>query len=141
MKNAKHSRKAILIVSDGGDNHSRYSEREVHTFAKEADVMIYAIAIYEDFVDTEEERLGPRLLASLSEVTGGRSLAIENPDDLVRAANAISNELRNFYVLAYRPDNTARDGKWHRIKVKLVPPKGLPRLRVHAKAGYYGISE
>lgn len=141
MKNARYSKKAILIVSDGGDNHSRYSEKEVRGLAKEADVMIYAIGIFQTYFATEEERLGPMLLASLSEVTGGRSIVIENPADLASAATTIGNELRNLYLLAYRPDNTVKDGKWHKIKVKVLPPKGLPRLLVHAKEGYYGMRE
>jgi Ca-activated chloride channel family protein len=141
MKNAKYSRKAILIVSDGGDNHSRYSEKEVQALAKEADVMIYAIGIYDAFVATEEERLGPALLDSLSEVTGGRSIVIESPADLSGAAVTIGNELRNLYVLAYRPDQNVRDGKWRKIRVRLLPPKGLPRLHVRAKEGYYGFSD
>lgn len=141
MKNARYSKKAILIVSDGGDNHSRYNEHEVRALAKEADVMIYAIGIYQHLVDTEEERMGPMLLANLSEVTGGRTVVIESARDLADAAISIGSELRNLYVLAYRPENSARDGKWHRIKVKVLPPKGLPRLQVHHKDGYYGTSE
>jgi Ca-activated chloride channel family protein len=137
MQSAKYSRRAILIVSDGGDNHSRYTEREVRGIAKEADVMIYAIGIYDRFFETEEERLGPALLADLSGLTGGRDFVIESPSDLVDVANKIGIELRNLYVLSYTPKDTLRDGKWHKINVKLMPPKGLPALRAHAKEGYY----
>jgi len=137
MRSAKYSRRAILIVSDGGDNHSRYTEREVRRVAKEADVMIYAIGIYDRFFETEEERLGPTLLADLSDLTGGRDFVIESSSDLVDVANKIGIELRNQYVLSYTPKDTLRDGKWHKISVKLMPPKGLPALRAHAKEGYY----
>lgn len=141
MRNAKYPKKALLIISDGGDNHSRYTESEVKTLVKEADVMIYTIGIYDHYFPTEEERLGPSLLNEISEVTGGRSFTVDNPNDLADVANKIGVELRNQYVLAYRPDKAAHDGKWHKIKVKLVPPKGLPRLQVYAKQGYYAPAE
>jgi Ca-activated chloride channel family protein len=141
MEKAKYPRKAILIISDGGDNHSHYTEREVHRIAKEADVLIYAIGIYDSYVDSLEERLGPVVLADLSALTGGHAFVIENPKDLVDAADQIGFELRNLYMLSYRPEKAGMDGKWHKIKVKLLPPKGLPALQVHAREGYYATAE
>jgi Ca-activated chloride channel homolog len=137
MKNAKYARRALLIISDGGDNHSRYSEREVLQLVKESDVIIYSIGVYDRSFATEEERLGPQLLAGFSEVTGGRLFTIDDPNDMTDIAFKISSELRNQYVLGYRPRNLPRDGKWHQIQVKLQVPKGLPRLQVTAKKGYY----
>jgi len=141
MESAKNPRKAILIISDGGDNHSHYTEREVRRIAREADVLIYAIGIYDNYVDTLEERLGPVVLADLSALTGGRAFVIEDPKDLVDAADRIGFELRNLYMLSYTPAKTALDGKWHKIKVKLLPAKGLPALQVHAREGYYATAE
>jgi Ca-activated chloride channel homolog len=140
MRQAKHPRKALLIISDGGDNHSRYTEGEIKSIVKEVDVLIYAIGIYDHYFPTEEERLGPTLLSDVTELTGGRSFTIDNPNDLADVASKIGIELRNQYVLAYRPKNPARDGKWHKIRVKVIPPKGLPPLRVYAKTGYYAPS-
>lgn len=137
LREAKHQRKALLIISDGGDNHSRYSEREIESVVKEADALVYAIGIYDHYFSTEEEKLGPRLLSEISEVTGGRAFVIDNPNDLADVATKIGIELRNQYVLGYYPTNRPRDGKWHKIKVKLIPPKGLPPLQVSAKQGYY----
>lgn len=141
MKDAKYSKKALLIISDGGDNHSRYTEHEVTDLVKEADVLIYAIGIYDHSFPTEEERLGPTLLTDVSEVTGGRCFTIDNPGELPVTAGKIGSELRNQYLLGYRPNNAAHDGKWHKIKVKLVLPKGLPPLMTHAKQGYYRPAE
>ena len=141
MREAKYQRKALLIISDGGDNHSRYSEGEIRSVIKEADVLIYAIGIYDHYFPTEEERLGPALLDELTELTGGRAFTVDNPNDLGDVATKIGSELRNQYVLGYRPKNTSHDGKWHRIRVKVIPPKGLPPLRVSAKTGYYAPSE
>lgn len=141
MRTAKYPRKALLIISDGGDNHSRYTESEIRSLVKEADTSIYAIGIYDHFFQTQEERLGPELLSDITEITGGRAFAIDNPNDLADVATKIGIELRNQYVLAYRPSKTQHDGKWHRIKVKLIPPKGLPPLRVYAKTGFYAPSE
>jgi len=137
MREEKNQKKALLIMSDGGDNHSRYTEGEIKSQVKEADVMIYAIGIYDRYFPTQEERLGPELLSEISEVTGGRSFTIDNPNDLPDVASKIGTQLRNQYVLGYRPDKQARDGKWHKIKVKIRIPKGLPRLQVYARTGYY----
>jgi Ca-activated chloride channel family protein len=141
MRQAKYPKKALLIISDGGDNHSRYTEGEIKSTVREADVMIYAIGIYDHNMPTPEEVAGPGLLSDITEITGGRAFTIDNPNDLGDVATKIGIELRNQYVLGYRPKNPGHDGKWRKIKVKLVPPKGLPPLRVFAKTGYYAPSE
>jgi Ca-activated chloride channel family protein len=137
MRQAKYAKKALLIISDGGDNHSRYTENEIKSVVKEADVIIYAIGIYDRYASAMEERLGPQLLGEITELTGGRAFTIDNPNDLADVATKIGVELRNQYVLGYRPAKVVRDGKWRKIKVKLLPPKGLPPLRVYARTGYY----
>ena len=137
MRQAKYPKKALLIIFDGGDNHSRYTENEIRSVVKEADVMIYAIGIYDRYASAQEERLGPQLLSDIAELSGGRAFTIDNPNDLGDVATKIGVELRNQYVLGYRPNKIVRDGKWRKIKVKLLPPKGLPPLRVYARTGYY----
>ena len=141
LRQAQYSKKALLIISDGGDNHSRYTERDVKNIVKESDVMVYAIGVYDRYFRTEEERLGPSLLSDISELTGGRSFSLDNLNDLPDVASKIGVELRNQYVLGYRPTKAARDGKWHKIKVKLLAPKGLPPLQVFARQGYYARTE
>jgi Ca-activated chloride channel homolog len=141
MRQAKYPKKALLIISDGGDNHSRYTEHEIKSLVKEADVMVYAIGIYDHYASAPEERLGPQLLGEITELTGGRAFTIDNPNDLADVATKIGVELRNQYVLGYRPNKVVRDGKWRKIKVKLLPPKGLPPLKVYARTGYYAPPE
>ena len=141
MRQAKYPKKALLIISDGGDNHSRYTEGEIKSMVKEADILIYAIGIYDHYFPTEEERLGPALLSDVTELTGGRAFTIDNPNDLADVSTKIGIELRNQYVIGYRPKNPVHDGKWRKIKVKLLPPKGLPPLKVYAKTGYYAPTE
>src|SRR5271169_1171925 len=141
MRQAKYPKKSLLIISDGGDNHSRYTEGEIKSMVKEADVLIYAIGIYDRYMSTPEEQLGPGLLSDITELTGGRAFTIDNPNDLADVSTKIGIELRNQYVIGYRPKNPVRDGKWRKIKVKLLPPKGLPPLRVYAKTGYYAPTE
>jgi Ca-activated chloride channel homolog len=141
MKKAKHRRKVLLIISDGGDNQSRYTKRAVKYLAMESDVQIYAIGIYSIVQSTLEERMGPEMLAEISEATGGHAIAIHDPDKLADAVTTIGTELRNQYVLAYRPKNPVHDGKWHKIRVKMTPPKGSPSLRVYSKTGYYAPTE
>ena len=137
MRQAKYPKKALLIISDGGDNHSRYTENEIKSLVKEGDVQIYAIGIFDMLGRTLEEAMGPELLTEITELTGGRTFTINNPNDLADVATKIGIELRNQYVLAYRPKHPGRDGKWRKIRVKLTPPKGLPPLHVYAKTGYY----
>jgi Ca-activated chloride channel family protein len=141
MRQAKYQKRALLIISDGGDNHSRYTESEIKSMVKEADVQIYAIGVYDRYFSTNEEKYGPVLLSDIADLTGGRAFTIDNPNDLADVATKIGIELRNQYVLGYRPKNPTHDGKWRKIKVKLSPPKGLPPLRVFAKTGYYAPSE
>jgi Ca-activated chloride channel homolog len=137
MHEAKHNKKALLIISDGGDNRSRYTDSEIKSLVKEADVEIYAIGIYDNLQSTPEEIRGPYLLSEITESTGGRTFPINDVSELADVATKIGVELRNQYVLGYRPTNKARDGKWRKLKVKLNAPKGLPPLNVHAKTGYY----
>jgi Ca-activated chloride channel homolog len=138
MRGAHNTKKALLILSDGGDNHSRYTDSEIRKFVREADVQIYAIGLFEPGGGpTPEERAGPSLLEDLTEMTGGRVFAVQNLNELPDIATKISMELRNQYVLGYRPSDRAHDGKWRKIKLRLNPPKGLPPLTVSAKSGYF----
>lgn len=140
MKKGSTHRKALLVISDGGDNHSRYTENDIKRAVKESDVQLYAVGIFEPLASrtrTPEEAGGPSLLAELSEVSGGRMFSVEDANELPDIAEKISIELRNQYVIGYKPSNLVRDGRWRRIKVKLVPPKGLPPLQVYARTGYY----
>ncbi len=137
MKQAKYPRKALLIVSDGGDNRSRYTESEVRAAVRESDTQIYSIGIFDPYAATTEERLGPLLLNDVSEETGGRLFRVDDISDMADIAAKISAELRNEYVLGYKPLDEKRDGKWRKLKVKLVAPPGLPPLTVHARTGYY----
>lgn len=141
MKNARYQRKALLIISDGGDNHSRYTENEVKSTVQEADVQIFSIGIFDTFASTPEEQHGPQLLSDITSVTGGESFTVSDPRDLPDVANKIGIALRNEYILAYEPAVKPHDGKWHKIKVKLHPPKGLPPLHVSAKQGFYAAAE
>jgi Ca-activated chloride channel family protein len=141
MREAHNQKKALLIISDGGDNHSRYTESEIKSIVKEADVQIYAIGIFSPNPAAVEEQTGPATLSEITDVTGGRTFTIDNPNELTDVATKIGIELRNQYVLGYRPTTPARDGKWRKIKVKLKPPKGLPPLTVYAKTGYYAPTE
>src|SRR6202050_3008415 len=138
MRQAHNTKKALLIISDGGDNHSRYTESEIRRFVREADVQIYAIGLFDpDGGPTPEEREGPGLLGGLKMMTGGRMFAVKNVSELPDIATKISMALRNQYVLGYRPSQRAHDGKWRKIKVRLNPPKGMPPLEVAAKSGYF----
>jgi Ca-activated chloride channel family protein len=141
MKGARNSKRALLIISDGGDNSSRYNEKDIKRLVREADTQLYSIGIFDPFEyrsRTPEELNGPTLLNEMTDLTGGRSFTVENLNDLPDIAAKIGVELRNQYILGYRPSNKAHDARWRKIKIKLRVPKGLPPLSVYAKTGYYG---
>ncbi len=140
MKKAVNPRKAVLVISDGGDNSSRYTESEIKNLVREADVQLYAIGIYESMGGrgrTAEELSGPGLLNDLAEQTGGKHFSIENVNELPDVAAKIGIELRNQYLIGYSPKNQERDGKYRRVQVKIVQPRGLPQLRPTWRQGYY----
>ena len=144
MKKAKNPRKAILIISDGGDNNSKYTASQIETLVREADVQVYAMGIFEPSLLprlSKEEVSGPRLLSELAEQTGGRAFSASDPSDLPSVATRIGIELRNQYVLAYSPINRNRDGKYRRIEVKVTKPTGLPDVKAHWRLGYYAPSD
>src|SRR5579862_8446703 len=138
MRSAGNGKRALLVISDGGDNHSRYNEKDIRNFLKETDCQLYVMGVFDpyDRGRTYEELYGPTLLSELAEMTGGRMFAVSNVNELPDIAGKIGAELRNQYVLGYKPSDARRDGAWRKIKVKLAPPKGLPPLSVYAKTGY-----
>jgi Ca-activated chloride channel family protein len=140
MRKARNAKRALLIISDGGDNHSRYNENDIKRLVREADTQLYAVGMFDPLdyrTRTSEELHGPSLLGEVTELTGGRAFDVENMNELPDIAAKIGAELRNQYILGYRPSNKSRDGRWRKIKVKLRAPKGLPLLSVYAKTGYY----
>jgi VWFA-related protein len=143
MKQAKHQRKAILIISDGGDNSSRYSTRQVKDRVRECDTQVYSIGIMEPLIRrirSLEESSGAALLDELASQSGGRLFEVNELAELPDIASKIGKALRNQYVLGYVPANARRDGKYHRVQVKIDRPKGLPPLRASFRAGYFAPS-
>jgi VWFA-related protein len=141
MKKATNSRKAIVIVSDGGDNCSRHSVGQIKNALLESDVQLYAMGIF-DFDDSgrkrpPEEVNGPKLLNELAELSGGRHYPIDDLNELPAISERIGMELRNQYLLGYSPLNLERDGKYRRVKLILAPPAGMPRLRTEYRQGYF----
>jgi Ca-activated chloride channel homolog len=131
IKKGKNEKKALILITDGEDNSSRYSPAEVREFAKESDVQIYGIG--------EEGNLGygRNEIQRIVSMTGGRVFYPNNFNELDYYIDMIHAELRNQYLLAYMPINKTHDGKWRHIRVKLDAPPGLPKLIIHAKEGYY----
>ena len=143
MRTARNGKRALLIMSDGGDNNSRYTEKDIKRLVREAGTQLYSVGIFDPFANrsrTPEELSGPSLLSEVTELTGGRSFSVENIRELPDIAAKIGAELRNQYILGYRPSNKLHDARWRKIKVKLRAPKGLPPLSVYAKTGYYAPS-
>jgi VWFA-related protein len=138
MKRAQNPRKAIVIISDGGDNHSHYTAAEIESLVRAADVQVYSMGVFEPILSfglTPEEISGPRLLSEIAVQTGGRAFSAALTTDLPSVASRIAVELRNQYVLAYYPSNQARDGKYRKVEVKLSQPHGISPLKAHWRLG------
>jgi Ca-activated chloride channel family protein len=140
MRKASNARRALIIVSDGGDNCSRYTTSEIKKLVREADVQIYALGIF-DSMDRRslapEELAGPALLRGVAKQSGGHLFEIENINQLPDVAAKIGEALRTQYVLGYAPKAAPRDGKYHRVEVKLAQAKGSRKLQASWRRGYY----
>jgi Ca-activated chloride channel family protein len=140
LHNSKYERKALVVISDGGDNASRNSLRKVKDLAKEADAQVYAIDICDApsvlITKKLEERFGRQWLSQVSDVSGGRTIAVDDPRKIPDAAAQISIELRNQYVLGFRPSTLATDGKWRKIKVRVSRKDDPLPLQLYYKTGY-----
>ena len=131
VKRGRNDKKALILITDGEDNSSRYSPSEVREFAKESDVQIYGIG--------QEGNLnyGRTEITNIVSMTGGRAFFPRSFNELDYYIDLVHAELRNQYLIGYSPTNQVHDGKWRRIRVKLDAPQGLPKLTVSAKEGYY----
>jgi len=138
MKSARHERHILLVISDGGDNHSRHHETEIRNLLKESDCQLYALGIFDarDMKRTTEERDGPSLLSDLAEMTGGHVFSAATLSELVGLSEKIGMELRSQYIIGYKPSDVRHDGRWRGIKVSVAPPSDRP-LTARARAGYY----
>jgi Ca-activated chloride channel family protein len=138
IKNANHSKKALLLISDGEDNHSLYTSFQIKEFVKEQNVQIFAIGITGGYDDTlGMDRPGRAIMEELAAMTGGRAFFPDSVYELEDIYRKIALELKSQYVIGYRSTNEAKDGKWRKIRLKVNPPKGLANLTVRGKSGYY----
>jgi Ca-activated chloride channel homolog len=140
MRTARYPRRALLIISDGGDNHSHYTAKETRSMVEESDVLVYGIGIFDTMpmpvFKTLDERLGERLLTEITAASGGRTIPADKREKVPEIASTISWELRQQYVLGYKSTNASHDGKWRSIKVLVTASAADPPLRAHYKRGY-----
>lgn len=137
LRSAKYKRKAIVLITDGGDNASRYTMRDIKKLVEESDVEIYAIGLFETFFfNTFEEMMGKKWLREITDRTGGRTLTVESRDKLPEAAAEISREMRSRYVLGYTPIRETPH-RWKTLRVELNSLIRDRQLRAHYKNGYY----
>lgn len=134
IQKSKQSRKALLVISDGGDNHSRFRPSEIERLVRESGVLIYAAGIYNG------DAAGRDLLSRISEQSGGRAYSVSEKN-LSAMAQEIGLQLRNQYVLAFSPHSGLRDGRYHALEVHMVRTHGLPPLLASWRLGYYATSE
>lgn len=136
QKKAHNSRKALVILSDGGDNHSRHKEREIRALVQESDVQIFAVGLFDPDAKTMEEQHGPILLTELAEQTGGKNFPVETIEELPSVCSKVHTELHNQYLLGYTPDSRPQDGRYHKVKV-MVNDSSVSKLHVQHRPGYF----
>lgn len=141
VQRGAHQKRALLLISDGQDNDSRYTFSEVRRLLKESDVVLYSIGILGGSDPGSSLGLaGQSILDELSAVSGGKAFFPNSAPEMDEIFEKIALELRHQYSIGYRPNNFTNDGKWHKIKVKVTPPRGLPRLFVRSREGYYAVT-
>lgn len=141
VQRGAHQKRALLLISDGQDNDSRYTFSEVRRLLKESDVVLYSIGILGGNDPGSSLGLeGQAILDELSAVSGGKAFFPNSAPEMDEIFEKIALELRHQYSIGYRPNNFTNDGKWHKIKVRVTPPRGLPRLFVRSREGYYAIT-
>jgi Ca-activated chloride channel homolog len=128
LKKGQNPKKALLLITDGEDNHSRYSRGDLRDFIREADAQIFVID------------LGRALISDLAEMTGGHSYHA-SVDDLEETCEKIALEIKSQYVIGYESTNTSKDGKFRKVRVRVTPPPGLGKLGVSTRDGYYAPKE
>jgi Ca-activated chloride channel family protein len=138
LKEGNNPKKALLLITDGEDNRSRYTFQNVKDFVKEQDVQIYAIGITDEWnSQLGAGRTGRAMVEELADLTGGRAFFPDSVYELEDICTKIAIELKNQYIIGYHSTNAAKDGKWRKLRVKVNPPKGIQHLNVRAKAGYF----
>ena len=138
LKEGSNPKKALLLITDGEDNRSRYTLQNVKDFVKEQDVQIYSIGVVDAFnSQLGSGRSGRAMIEELADLTGGRAFFPDSVYELEDICTKIAVELKNQYVIGYESTNAAKDGKWRKLRLKVNPPPGLPRLNVRSKSGYY----
>jgi Ca-activated chloride channel homolog len=143
MQSAQYRRRALLLITDGADNHSRYGMKEIKSVAQEADVEVFAIGIFDSLMPFRsfEEFMGKRWLSEITDITGGHTVAISDFEKMPEAAAKLSREMRTQYLLGYRPKKMARDGKWRKIRVEVARTASGEKMQAYYKKGYPAPSE
>jgi Ca-activated chloride channel family protein len=137
IQEGKHSKRALVLISDGQDNASRYTMREVRETLKEADVLVYGIGVADLYGDPVTIARGFEALEDLCYVSGGHAFFPRSEADLVDQCIRVALELRHQYSIGFYPSAEDESGRWRKLKIRINPPKGLPHLAVRTREGYY----
>ena len=138
VQRGTYPKRALLVISDGQDNNSRYTFNDLRKMLKESDVAIYSIGI-EESGNGSLAMEGSGILDEISGVSGGKAFFPRTDAEMDDIFEQIAQELRHQYSIGYKPKDFKPDGKWHHVKVKVIPPRGLPRLFVRNKEGYFAV--
>jgi Ca-activated chloride channel homolog len=140
LKKGTRDKKVIIVVTDGEDNASRHTLEQTVEQAQRNNALIYAVGVFSDDDIKHDHRAMKRARTALSQLanaTGGLAFFPESADDTEAICTQIARDLRNQYTLAYYPTNAARDGSFRTVAVDVIPPRGMGKLSVRTRSGYY----
>jgi Ca-activated chloride channel family protein len=127
VRKGRHARHVLVVITDGDDNNSRYSDSELVSLLREADVQVYAISLIER----------SRFLQRICDETGGRSVWVHRMADLPSAMEELSRQIRSEYLISFRPADGQDDGRYHKVRIEVDPPEGISRVFASWRRGYY----
>jgi VWFA-related protein len=143
VKSGKKDKKALLLISDGEDNVSKYGFNKVVEILKESKVTLYAVGLLEDndqrggLFRKPPSKKAREALQKFADITGGQAYFPKSVDEVEELAKNIAHEIRNHYTISYTPSNKKLDGSWRAIQVKVNPPKRVSKVTVLTREGYF----
>jgi len=140
LKKGHKDKRILLLVTDGDDTASEKTFEDAIKAAEESNATIYAIGVYsEDDLEHDKKtvRHSKKILEQLAEATGGLAYFPAQLDQVTPICEQVAREIRNQYTLGYYPTNTAHDGTFRPVAVKVIPPNGRGKLSVRTRTGYF----
>jgi VWFA-related protein len=143
LDDSRNDKHALLLISDGEDNASKYRLNEVLQQLQRSKAAVYVIGLLDErggrgrFFRRSLAKKAKEVLTEFAEISGGRAYFPKNVKEMGAIGREIARDLRSHYTIGYTPSNRNLDGSWRNVRVRLNPPKNLPKVTLRTKQGYY----